>query len=577
MPTVAPEHRAMPIEPGVAPVWVDIDRALDELHARKDSWVQVSVEDRITILAELRRGVAEIEERWVAASLEAKGLAPGGYGEGEERAYFAILTRALRLLQQALRDIRDPGRPRIPGGLTVRPNGQVVARVLPASLYDRVVFPGMTGEVWIEPGLSIDDVVQQQAAIYHAPMQSGRVALVLNSSNFGFLPVTDVLYKLFVANEVVALKLHPMLAYLGPLFEEALRALIGRGFLRVIYGDADIAGYLCSHPLVGTIHLTGSDTTFDTIMFGAGAEGAWRKAHHVPLIDKPVTAELGNITPVVIVPGQWSDADLQRQATLLASAFIQNASYLCATPRLIVQHRGWRQRDAFMAAFEQVLARIPTRRAYVPDARRKLDALLNTHPRARRIGRPGADQLPWTVIPDLDPAVLGEQCFGRESLCPAIGETTLDAPDVASFIARAVEFLNQRVWGTLVATIVVHPRTLRDHHVRAAFDQAVSDLCYGTLTINSLAQHAVLAGLMPWGAFPGADVADIQSGTGKMSNPLMLPHPQKSILRGPFRPLAGPFLVDAHHVVETSRALVQLEQAPSLWRLLRLMWPALRG
>ena len=135
MTAIAPDHQAVPNAP-YAPLWADVDRALADLHSQKDSWVQVSLDERIDLLAALRRSLAEAEDRWITISLESKGLAPGGYGESEERTWLTILTRALRLIHQALIDVRDHGRPNLPGSLTSRSDGQVVAMVLPASRYD---------------------------------------------------------------------------------------------------------------------------------------------------------------------------------------------------------------------------------------------------------------------------------------------------------------------------------------------------------------------------------------------------------------------------------------------------------
>lgn len=573
MTAVAPDHRAAPTAPQTPPMWADVDRALADLHARKDSWVQVSLEERIALLDALRHALADAEERWIALSLEAKGLAPGGYGEGEERTWFTILTRALRLLHQALIDIRDHGRPQLPGELTARPNGQVVAPVLPINRYDAAILPRMTGEVWIEPGLTADEMLQQQASVYRTPAENGRVGLVLNASTSSFLPVADILHKLFVANEVVALKLHPTQASLTSLFEETFRSLLDYGIVRLIYGDRDLDAYLCAHPLIDTIHFSGADAAFDALVFGEGQEGAERRARNEPMLTKPFSGEVGNVTPVVVVPGPWSDDDLHHHAILLVRAFVCNAAYVSAAPRLIVQHRGWRQRDSFLAAFEQVLARVPTRQAPFPEARRQLDALLNAHARAHRIGQADMDHLPWTVIPDLTPSALEADCFVRTMFCPAVGELALDARDTAAFIDAAVEFLNQHVRGTLAATILIHPRTLRDRRVRAAFERALNDLQYGTVAINAVAQQAVLAGVLPWGAFTAE--SDGWSG-GKVSNPLMLPRPQKSILRGSFR-IPRMFLsVDPQHNIEVCKAITRLEQGPSPWRLAQLLRLTLR-
>ena len=84
----------------------------------------------------------------------------------------------------------------------------------------------------------------------------------------------DLLYKLFVNNQVVLLKPNMVNAYLGPLIEESFQALIAPGYLRVVYGGAEEGSYLCQHPDIDEIHITGSDKTFDAILFGAvGAPG----------------------------------------------------------------------------------------------------------------------------------------------------------------------------------------------------------------------------------------------------------------------------------------------------------------
>jgi acyl-CoA reductase-like NAD-dependent aldehyde dehydrogenase len=146
---------------------------------------------------------------------------------------------------------------------------------------------------------------------------------------------------------VVIIKLNPVNAYLGPLIEKGFRALINQGFLRVVYGGIAEGTYLCNHPLVDEIHLTGSDKTFEIVIFGPGTEGAKRKVHKSPLISKPVTGELGNVTPVIIVPGPWSNDDITKQAEKITIWLAFNAGCNCLTPRVIIQHKDWAQRESF--------------------------------------------------------------------------------------------------------------------------------------------------------------------------------------------------------------------------------------
>lgn len=73
-------------------------------------------------------------------------------------------------------------------------------------------------------------------------------------------------------------------------------------------------------------------------------------------------------------------------------------------------------------------------------------------------------------------------------------------------IDRAVEFANETLWGTLGATIIVHPRSLADRRTVAAFKQALATLRYGTVSVNHWLGYAFYFGLSPWGAYPGSDL-----------------------------------------------------------------------
>ncbi|MGO9903327.1 MAG: hypothetical protein ACLP0J_27405 [Solirubrobacteraceae bacterium] len=81
-------------------------------------------------------------------------------------------------------------------------------------------------------------------------------------------------------------------------------------------------------------------------------------------MSKPVTCELGNVTPVIIVPGSWSRAALNYHAEMIASMFALHGSYECVTPRVLVTVVGWAGRDALLDALRRVLKQLPTRFAY---------------------------------------------------------------------------------------------------------------------------------------------------------------------------------------------------------------------
>ncbi len=575
--TVAP---ARPRKESLAPVSSreEMDEALATLAAHKDFWTEVTVRERTALLDHLLADFAAVAEPWTRACLAAEGLSPEGPEAGEEwLAGPYLVLRNLRLLRRSLADIAARGRPSIPGPVTVGPDGQAVARVFPQTPYDRLFFPGVEAEVWMEPGVGPEDLAATQAVAYREPGQ-GAVAMILGAGNVSSIGPMDALYKLFVENQVVLYKAHPVNAYLGPLLEQGFRVLGEAGFFRLVYGGAQEGAYLVQHPAVDEVHITGSDRTYEAVVFGTGAEGARRKAQGRPRIAKRVTAELGNVSPVIVVPGPWRDDDLAYQAENLVSTLTNNAGFNCNATRVMVQHAGWPQRRDLLAALGRLLARVAPRKAWYPGAGDRFRAFAARHPEAETFGRPADGELPWALIPDLDPDAEDEICYTTEAFCGVFAETALEAATVPQFLERAVAFANRRLWGTLNATLVVHPQSLKDPEVAAAVARAVADLRYGSVTLNHWA--AVSYGLVvtPWGAFPGQPPADIQSGTGVVHNTLMFSRAQKAVVRAPFRawpkPPWFPTHRTAHHL---ARRLTEFEARPSPLKIPGILAAAMKG
>lgn len=556
---------------------VHLDEALAALQEHRDAWVATGIDERIALLAEIRQRMAAVGDRWVAAILDAKGTTQGdAFGVGEEWANYALTLRWMRLLHRSLRDIRSVGLPRLPAPLATRHSGQVVARVFPQTFAERIQFMGVTGEIWMQPGVTRDDVRARQALAYQNRNHPGQVTLILGAGNAAFLSPEDVLYQLFIADRVVILKPNPINAYLGPLLGEAMHPLVQRGFLRIVHGGAVEGAYLSAHPAVDAIHLTGCDKTFEAIVFGSGPEGQRRKAEHRPLLNKPISAELGNVTPIIVVPGPWKGRDIREQALHLATWLVLNAGCNCISERVIVQHQDWPQREALLAALGEALARVPTHRAYYPGAAERHAAFVAAHPSARSFGDPPPGHLPWTLIPGVDPANPRDICFTTEAFCSLVAEAALPAADPADFLDQAVVFANDTLWGTLGATIMVHPRSLADPQVAAALERALTNLHYGTISINHWLGYAYYFGLSPWGGYPGSDVYDVQSGIGMANNALMLDDTQKTIYRAPFHKLIDPYTIRSKRVAEFGQKLAAYEGTGSPAAFAGLLWTALR-
>jgi acyl-CoA reductase-like NAD-dependent aldehyde dehydrogenase len=558
----------------------ELDAAVAVLQENKGAWTAVGPRERLSLLSDLSRRFLAVADRWAQLGIEAEGLDPEHPGSGEEALvgpYFIL--RNLRLLRESLLDVETHGRPRLPGAVRARPDGQVTARIFPIDLYDRIFYSGVTADVWMEPGVTVKGLPETMAVAYHTPVRQGRVALVLGAGNVSSIGPMDALYKLFVEDQVVLFKTHPVNVYLAPLMEEAFKPLSDRGFFRLVYGGAEEGAYLCQHPGVEEIHITGSDRTYEAIVFGPGEEGRRRKAANEPILHKRFTAELGNVSPVIVVPGPWSDGDLAYHADNLATMLTNNAGFNCNAGRVIVQHASWDRRHPLLANVRKVLDQIPVRRAYYPGAADRFDTFLSQHREAAEtFGTRAGDRLPWMLIPDLDPANRDDVAFTTEAFCGVCGETGLPADSVPEFIDRAVAFCNNVLWGTLNATLIVHPESLKDPGVASAVDRALGDLRYGTVSINHWAAVGYGLVVTPWGAFPGHTARDIQSGVGVVHNTLMFSRPQKTVVQAPFRVWPKPVWFATHKTAhKLTPKLSAFEAAPSMAKVAGILPLAMRG
>lgn len=550
----------------------EMDRALEEVSVHRQEWVDLPIEERITVAEEVHKAFPNVWERWVEYSVAAKGIDERKTGNDREWLEIAMVSRIHTVVLRSLREIGKLGRPRVPGGYRTLANDRVAARVYPDSLTHRLAFRGTEADIWLEPGVSLDEARSKQASAYNEPHRKGKVALVLGAGNASALPASDTFHKLFHDLRVVVLKMNPVNSYLGPLFEEVYRALIERGFLRIVYGGSEEGNYLVHHDVVDEVHMTGSDRSFEAIVFGPGEEGQQRRMAGKPLVNKPVEGELGCITPWVVVPGEWKEKDVQEQAAKMAYWMMRHEGYLCYAPRILVLQRGWPLREAFMNGLVDSLTQVEPITAYYPGSAETQRAFVEAHPEAIQIGGGFEDQVPWTVIPDLDPDATDDICFRHESFSGMCGEVALEAPSVPQFLHQAVEFLNGTVWGTLSATLVVSPESLADPATERAVEQAIADLRYGTVALNACGTWCFCTMIAPWGGYPGSDICDIQSGTARVGNFLMLHRPEKTVVTAPFRMRPYPFLGTAKDLDVFCRKLAEFEVRPSFRKLPGLFW-----
>jgi aldehyde dehydrogenase (NAD(P)+) len=497
-----------------------IDAGLADLRRGAAAWVAHPVSRKIALLLACRSHVSRSSRRWIEAAARAKGLT-GTPLAGEEAfsGPWAVLF-ALNRYVETLGDIERYGSPQLdPGRVRERPDGRVVAHVFPSRRSDRMLLNGIHAEVWMQPGVTRDTLAQTMGVWYRAATpRRPHVALVLGAGNIASIAPLDVLYKMIAEGAVCMLKMNPVNDYLGPILEHALAPLVEGGFLRFAYGGAEVGKYLCAHPLVDDIHITGSDRTHDAIV---------RELHAA----KPITSELGNVSPTIVVPGPWSDADVRFQAENVVTQKMHNGGFNCIASQVLVLPSGWETTPKLLAAVERVMRDLPDRPAYYPGAAQRCESICASH-RAQRFGRDGAGFVARAIVA-VDPSDESEPAFTNEAFCSAL--VTVELPgETETFLRHAVAFSNERLRGTLGASLIAHPRTMREH--ARAFDRALDELRYGCIGVNAWSGVGFLLAQLPWGAYPGHTLDDIGSGIGVVHNSHLFSRSEKSIVYAPFAP-----------------------------------------
>jgi aldehyde dehydrogenase (NAD(P)+) len=542
-----------------------LDTDVAALPAAAGGWATAPLAEKRRLLEAVRGATAAVADEWVRVCCQGKGIATGSPAAGEEwmsgpYAVLASVAALIRLLEglEAGTSPLDRLRAR------ALPGGQVALRVFPSVPEDRLVL-GYSAEVWLRPGVTVEEAKAGLGRRLRDPGPSGRVALVLGAGNISSIPPLDGLAKLYQDNAVVMIKLNPLNAALEPVLNRALAPFVERGFVRVTSGAVDVGAYLAHHPEVDAVHITGNAASHDALVFGPGEEGARRQRARQPLLAKPVTSELGGVGPVVVVAGRWSDAALAAQAENVATQRLHNSGFNCIATQIVVLPRSWPQADRFLEHLRRAVRAAPDRRAWYPGAADRQHAAVATHPGAELLG--GDPAVPRTLLADLDPGDPDEPAFRTEYFGPVLGVTRLpgDGPD--AFLDNAAAFCNERLAGDLGATLVAAPRTLRELGPR--FEAGIARLRYGTVAVNCWVGPIFGMPRATWGAFPGHDVHDVGSGVGIVHNALLLDpdHVERTVGRGPFRPWPRPlWFVSNRTALVTGERMTRFAAEPSLPR-----------
>lgn len=396
----------------------------------------------------------------------------------------------------------------------------------------------------------------------------GGVAVVLGAGNVTGLSIADSISQIFEHGRAVLLKLHPLHAPLEPIFRTALAPLLSAGLVEIVTGGADVAAAAIASPATTHVHLTGGQAAFDAIVWG----GSRRPPHAVPVLAKPISCELGGVTPWLVIPGRYSPAELASQADLIAATIVNNTSFNCIATKCVITCRSWDQRDDFIALVARRLESQPPRLAWYPGAAATWEAVTGRT-------RPADGTLPWTFRAGIDP-VREPHWLEREWFVPVAVEVPLDATDIEAFCSRSMA-LTRRLPGSLAASVTM-PASLPPHDRQRA-DLLVEHLEYGTVAVNTWSALAYTWANTPWGGFPGATLDEPKSGIGWVHDPLLLPLVHNTILRSPLvvRP-TPPWFPWHRRGEQLARGVIDVytgiaRGGSGLWPLMKMLPAVARG
>jgi hypothetical protein len=268
------------------------------------------------------------------------------------------------------------------------------------------------------------------------------------------------------------------------------------------------------------VHLTGGDGAYDALVWGGPRRD--RPAGARPVLAKPITCELGNVTPWIVVPGRYTRQQLECQADMVAASIVNNTSFNCIATKLVITCRSWDQRQAFLDHVQRRLAEQPPRRAWYPGSTALWETLAERQ-------APADGTLPTVFRTGLDPD-RDARWMQREWFVPCVGEVAIEADSIDAFCSLAVEH-TRRIPGSLAANVTL-PAAV-DPATRRRQEMLLDHLAYGVVTVNCWSALAYAMASIPWGGFPGGTLEEPGSGLGMVHDPLLLPLVHNSILRGP--------------------------------------------
>ena len=510
------------------PSKIDIDRNISKLRVNSAEFLNLDKTNLISMLEQTVDNIKTISYYWASLSSEKKGHLTKSK-EGEE--WIGGPFSCIYALQYFIDYLQNDD------GLDVTKFDESTKsyKVFPTKNIEKLLFPFLEGEIRFGKNLNFNQINEYRGFANRFNNNKPKITLILGAGNVSSIPVLDALFHMIAHKSVIYIKLNPVNDYLLPIFTQVFEPFISRGFMIITEGDMEASKYLTEHEGFQQIHLTGSNYTYENIVYGRTLSDKERSLKTLPKINKkPITTELGNVTPIIVHPGNWSRAEIRHQAKKIVTAKLNNSGFNCIAAQVIILPKNWKHTDKLKRDIKYYLKKVGDTTSYYPGASENLNDLVQTE---------NYDQInnlscstPF-LVSDLN---LEKEYANKEVWSTALYFQELPYSTYENFCSKAVDYVNNHLWGNLGVTVLIKNHKKKTN--QGILNTYIEELKYGTVAINEWSALGFVIPTLPWGGYPGNKDNDIQSGQGYVHNALLFESPQKGIVYSRFRlsPLIDP-------------------------------------
>ena len=503
------------------PSKIDIDRNISKLRVNSSEFLNIDKITLITLLNQTIENIKAISYYWATLASEKKGILNKSK-EGEE--WIGGPFACIYAIQYFIDSLQNED------GLNISnfDDSKKSYKVFPTKTIEKLLFPFLEGEVRFGKNLSFEQINEFRGFANRFKNNKSKITLILGAGNVSSIPVLDALFHMIAYKSVIYMKLNPVNDYLLPIFTQVFEPFISRGYMIITEGDMEASKYLSQHEGFHHTHLTGSNFTYENIVYGKILNDKERSVKTLPKVNKkPITTELGNVTPIIVHPGNWSRSEIKHQAKKIVTAKLNNSGFNCIAAQVIVLPKDWKHTQKLKDDILFYLKKVGDTTSYYPGASENLDQLLETE-NYEQINNLSCNT-PF-LVSDLD---LEKEYANKEVWSTALYFKEIPYTSNENFCSNSIEYVNNELWGNLGVTVLIKNHKKKTN--QSILNAYVENLKYGTVAINEWSALGFVIPTLPWGGYPGNKDNDIQSGQGYVHNSLLFESPQKGVVYSRFR------------------------------------------